>query len=113
MKKTEGLKYDVFDCQPYLTEMTPLDAEVIFRARLRSINCKGNMPSAHRTNMTCRLCGIADETQEHVVNCVNVRNEENHLDMSIVLDLASADPSDVKELCFRVRTFNELIKEAS
>ena len=113
MKKTEGLNYDTFDCQTYLTEMTPLDAEVIFRARLRSINCKGNMSSSYRTNMSCRLCGTADETQEHLVDCVKVRNEEDHLDLSIVNDLASADPSDVKELCYRVRTFNELIKEAS
>ena len=111
MKKTELLEYEAFECQSYLTDMSPLDAQVIFRARLSSISCKGNMPSSHRTNMMCRLCGDSDETQGHVLNCAKVRQEKECLDMSMVYDLANADPYNLKELCCRVRTFNDLIEQ--
>ena len=54
MKKTRKLKYHEFSCQEYLTGMTPLDAQIIFRARLGCINCKGNMPSGHpHSNSSC------------------------------------------------------------
>ena len=111
MKKTELLDYETFECQNYLTDMPPLDAEVIFRARLNSISCKGNMPNSHRTNMICRLCGVYEETQGHVLNCARVRQEKECLDMSMVYDLANADPYDLKELCCRVRTFKDLIEQ--
>ena len=84
MKKTQNLTYDSFSCQSYLMDLTPQDAQIIFRARLRAIKCKGNMAGSYRTDMACRLCGEFDETQEHSINCINVRKEKSCLDMSIV-----------------------------
>ena len=113
MKKTQNLTYDSFSCQSYLMDLTPQDAQIIFRARLRAIKCKGNMAGSYRTDMACRLCGEFDETQEHSINCINVRKEKSCLDMSIVYDLASADPNDVMELCCRIKSFNNLIENGS
>ena len=68
------------------------------------------MAGSFRTDMACRLCGEVDETQEHSINCIKVRKEKACLDMSLVYDLDSADPSDVKELCSRIKSFNDLVK---
>ena len=113
MKKTHNLKYAEFKCQDYLTTMSPLDAEIVFRARLGCISCKGNMPGSHRANMICRLCGEVDETQEHILNCRLVRGDKGNLEIALVHDMAVADPDDIIELCSRVRTFNDLITKKS
>ena len=106
MKKTKHLKYESFGCQTYLTSMSPVDACVLFKARLNSVNCKGNMPSAFQ-DMTCRLCGDAVENQQHIVNCVHVRGEKTCLDVSEVYD-PDADAGVLEELCLRLRHFEEL-----
>ena len=113
MKKTQHLKYDKLKGQEYLTSMSPQDAQIIFRARLGCINCKGNMPSAHRGNLTCRLCKMADETQEHILNCPVVRGSKDCLDISIVLDISLADSGELVELCSRVRSFDNLISKCT
>ena len=60
------------------------------------IACKGNMASSYRGKMECRLCGGAEETQEHVLNCPFVRGNMDCLDVGIlVADVSSADPSEV------------------
>ena len=52
MTKTSSLKYSKFSAQQYLTSMNPRDVYVIFRARLRTITCKGNMSSSFRRDMS-------------------------------------------------------------
>ena len=79
MKKTQNLKYDALRCQDYLVAMSPLDAQIIFRLRTRSVSCKGNMSSAHRADMSCRLCGECDETQEHITNCSKIRGDKREI----------------------------------
>ena len=113
MKKTKHLRFDRMICQEYLTTMSPQDAQIIFRARMGCIACKGNMSSSYRGKMECRLCGDAEETQEHVVNCSFVRGNKDCLDIGIVSDISSADPSDLLELCSRVRLFDNLISKAT
>ena len=112
-KKTHLLKYDVLSCQDYLVNMPPGDAQIIFRARTRSISCKGNMSSSHRANMLCRLCGESEETQEHVLNCPVIKENRHDIDIEMVYDLQSADPAAIDELCSRVRLFDDMIIRAS
>ena len=106
MKKTKHLKYDTFSCQSYLVSMSPSDASVLFRARLRSINCRANMPGSHQ-DLVCRLCGEDVETQEHIVNCRHVKGDKECIDVNVVNDL-EADSSTLRELCTRFRYFEEL-----
>ena len=113
LKKTQCLRYDVLKCQDYLLTMSPLDAQIIFRLRTRSVSCKGNMSSSHRADMSCRLCGESDETQEHVVNCPVIRGNKNYIGIDTVYDMDSADPDDIDELCSRIRLFNDKITKAS
>ena len=110
MTKTSSLKYTKLAPQPYLTMMDARDVFIIFRARLQTISCKGNMPGSYRNNLVCRLCGEDDETQEHVANCSEVRGSSDlFIDVRIVYDLDAADPGLLGEMCTRFRTFNELI----
>ena len=110
MTKTSPLKYEKLHTQSYLKSLNPRDVYVIFRARLRSITCKGNMPSSFRKDMSCRLCGEADETQEHALNCVAVRGIDGApIDGSVVYDLDSVDPTELRVVCERFRRFNECL----
>ena len=109
MKKTKHLKYETFCCQSYLTSMSPSDAGILFRARLHSINCKANMPGASQ-DRSCRLCGKSVETQEHIVNCWHVKGDKEYIDVTLVND-AEADPGILRELCIRLRRFEELRTE--
>ena len=109
MKKTKQLRYETFCCQPYLTTMSPCDAGILFRARLHSINCKANMPGASQ-DRSCRLCGESAETQEHIINCWHVKGDKELLDLTHVYD-AEADPGILRELCRRLRRFEELRAE--
>jgi len=76
-KKTGGLKYEKFTAQPYITSMYPDMAKIIFRCRSRTTNIKDHAKYQH-SNSTCRWCGVAEETLDHVVNCGET--EENYIE---------------------------------
>ena len=67
--KTSKLSYKSFTHQPYLTQYQFKDACIIFKLRSRSVNCKDNHKSTAKQNLLCRLCGICNETQRHIINC--------------------------------------------
>ena len=50
----------------YMNELTRKQASLIFRARSRMIKVKGNYKNGHQ-NLTCRLCGIPEESQTHIL----------------------------------------------
>ena len=71
------------------------------------------MPSRYCANMTCRLCGAVEETQEHIINCPAVKGEKPNIEMAVVYDMTSADPSDINVICSRLRIFSDLIAQLS
>jgi uncharacterized protein YnzC (UPF0291/DUF896 family) len=66
--KTQHITYEEFSTQDYIKEMYPDMAKIVFKCRSRTLNIKDHT-KYQNSDCTCRWCGVADETLEHVVNC--------------------------------------------
>ena len=75
MTKTHQLQYDTFERQSYITTCPSDIARLLFRIRGKIINCRDNHHQAN-PNLTCRLCHTHIETQNHAINCREVRSTE-------------------------------------
>ena len=107
--KTKSLHYDRFSKQGYLSQYKFKDACTIFKLRSRSIDCRANRKST-ADNLLCRLCGLEEESQTHIVNCPKVSNEPV-IDVS-VLDYEIPPNDDVVlTICSRVERFLKLVNE--
>ena len=83
-------------------------SSIIFKLRSRSIDCKANRKSA-ATDLNCRLCMQAEETQYHVINCPKVCDGST-VELTKVYDtVISSGDEDVVEICRRVDEFNKLL----
>ncbi len=57
---------------PYMKHMTRNQASVIFKARTKMIECKGNYKNKYKdNNLKCRFCEITEESQNHVLEECN------------------------------------------
>ena len=60
----------------YLTTLTRNQARALFSARTRMTKAKANYKNMHATQ-TCRGCGLADETQQHILeNCTSLHKDD-------------------------------------
>ena len=62
--KTENLKSNGFEPASYLKSknLTQEEVRTLFQLRTRMNNVKGNLSSAHTSNMWCKLCLLFTET---------------------------------------------------
>ena len=68
----------------YTNKLNREETSILFKARTRMTEFKGNYKNKHN-DMTCRLCGEADETQEHVLNeCPTTREKNLHIPKEIL-----------------------------
>ena len=88
--KTKHLTYTEFIPQPYIFHYNPKVSSTIFKVRSRNVECKANRKSTSK-DMICRLCHIEEETQEHIVNCPVIRQDDDRL-----LDLKPIMEKDVE-----------------
>ena len=74
--KVSHIKYNTFEMQDYLRPNTisNQEAKFIFLLRTRMLDLKGNFKSGH-TSILCIACNAADETQEHLLSCSELREE--------------------------------------
>ena len=106
--KTKDLHYTSLETQSYITEYHHKQASIIFKLRSRSIDCRVNRKSSN-PDLSCRLCEVEEETQEHVVNCPIV-TEGPSLDISVLFtEMISAHDPLVMDICSRVENFNSLV----
>ena len=70
--KTYKLQYDSFQSQEYILSCTSNIASLIFKIRARILNCRDNHHHSHQI-ITCRLCEVEIENQNHIINCSKVR----------------------------------------
>jgi hypothetical protein len=56
--------------KPYMEKMNRCDVSTIFKARTRMLDVKNNFRGKY-TELKCRACGNADETQEHILEKCN------------------------------------------
>ena len=51
----------------YIKKLTRTQASIIFRARSRMLEAKANYKGYYKQNLKCRLCGLHEETQDHIL----------------------------------------------
>ncbi len=51
----------------YLYKMPRKEASIIFQARSRMLKVKSNYKNKYKNNLTCRACGLTEETQNHIM----------------------------------------------
>ncbi len=82
-------------CPPYMKHMTRNQASVIFKARAKMIECKGNYKNKYKDkNLNCRFCEITEEKQNHILE------ERNKLHISEQTKITTDEISneDLQEL---------------
>ena len=67
-KKTQDLHYKELALQKYLLEYYSGQARTIFKCRSQTLDLKTNLSYKYKDS-TCRLCGAAEETVSHAINC--------------------------------------------
>ena len=79
--KTENIKFSGFKPAPYLMSknLTTGEMRTLFQLRTRMIDVKGNFSSAHTNNMWCKLCHLFIETQQHLLECPEIRLRTKNL----------------------------------
>ena len=78
--KVMGLKHPILKMQQYLMpndeKMKKEDCQMIFQLRSKVTNAKINQKNRYES-YECEVCGLADESQEHVLNCELRSNQRN------------------------------------
>ena len=87
------------ETQEYIKQMSPSEAKIIFKCRSRTLNIKEHMKYKF-SDTSCRWCGVAEETLEHVTNC-GKSEPINDIDKI----LTKMDLKDLKEVASRVKEF--------
>ena len=104
--KTKLIEYDSFKCQEYLLDFDWKSASILFKLRGGVADCRVNKKSS-AGDLSCRLCGLADESQEHVVNCGLVADD--HIDIRQVYGHISSRNEEIVEIINRYDRFVSLV----
>ena len=67
--KLKNLKYEFLERQQYVTKLPPKTAKLVFKIRTSMIDVKTNFKSKYADDMTCRICGLEEETFDHLFRC--------------------------------------------
>ena len=89
--KSINLKYSD-KIQPYLRneELSIQNKKLMFRIRNRLIDVKTNFKKKYNNNLECRLCSSPEESQSHLVECIEIVN-----DVEVMRALDSHEYSDI------------------
>ena len=101
--KTGHLKYDSFQQQLYLTKIPPKLMYIVTRIRCSMLNTIYDRPYLYKGVEKCRLCGIGDESLNHIINCYVISSTIQTVCPSIFTDNFSE--SYAKELAEYVENF--------
>ena len=90
-KKTAKLNFAA-GVQDYLKKLYPSHAKIILKARCKTLDIKThNSYKFDEDDVICRMCGLHEETLEHIVNCgrdeilqVNIEEIDLSDDLSVV-----------------------------
>ena len=63
------MKYEFLERQQYLTKLPPKTSRLVFKIRTSMIDVKTNFKSKYADDMVCRLCGLEEETFDHLFRC--------------------------------------------
>ena len=74
--KVRHIQYDELQTQEYMTSaiFTNEDVQLLHALRSRSTECKANYKQKYiHSNIKCDLCKNEDETQQHILECKEIR----------------------------------------
>ena len=86
-QKIKQLKInDKFTPAAYLfsSKLSKDEIRTLFKLRSATIDVKGNMSSSFKDRMWCRTCYLFSESQEHLLQCGEIRNNLKNVDFSSV-----------------------------
>ena len=108
--KLINIRYDSFRCQQYLEMIDARSARRIARIRSRTLSCKRNHKDAYK-DLSCRGCGIVEETQEHFLNCEEIHGEVDELDLSFMFKMDDVEDNlrVLREAMRRMDTLEEFM----
>ena len=112
--KVKDIKYDKLKTQEYMTSsiFTNEDVQLLHALRSRSTDCKANFKQKYiHSNIICDLCKNEEETQQHILECEELRKEYNSED--VVTENVTYDSlfcKDVKKQKEVTTLFKELFK---
>ena len=110
--KTCQLTYNSFCTQQYLLKYPTDTACKNFRLRSKSVNCKINRQSSFQQDLSCRLCGSADESQDHMLICsATTQSCSEHLDMSLLYGEVPLEDTNILSIVNSVDKFTTKIAE--
>ena len=58
------------------------EIQTLFKLRTRTIDVKKNQESSYKNNMWCRACCLFTESQEHLLDCHEIRKRLSCIDLS-------------------------------
>ena len=85
-KDTHGMKYF------YDTRFTAEQAKLLFKFRTRMFDVRNNFRNNYKTCTKCPLCGINEDTQEHLLNCIVIKSTRRS---SVTYDELFSEDSEV------------------
>ena len=105
--KGSELEYDSLQIQPYLKadSVTPLtidEKQFIFAVRSRMLDIKGNYKFG-QSNLLCRACHQAEENQEHLLECSELKNNEVVINSFNYIDIFGSDEIKISEISKIIR----------
>ena len=103
---------ELFSRKPYLKKLTRYQASIIFKARCRMIEVKSNYKGSYN-DLTCRLCGQQEETQDHILTECTENKIEDQSKISIDDIFNDNDLSILKRAGDIIRKTIELVEETS
>ena len=84
--------------------MNPSDARTIFKCRSKTLSIKDHM-SFKYNDTSCRWCGVAEETLDHVINCGKDVTINNIDEILLQMDLGK-----LKEVALRISEFMDKVE---
>ena len=79
--KTEKIKFEGFKPSSYLMSrnLSTREIQTLFSLRTRMVDVKGNFSSGNTDNLWCKLCSLFKETQQHLLECPEIRLRTKNL----------------------------------
>ena len=95
--------------QKYMETLTRDQVSLIFKAKSRMLDIKNNFRNKY-TNLECRACGKAIETQSHVLEMCEVIHKNDVKNKITHEELFQSNPQKLKEIAKRIKDIMTLIQ---
>ena len=84
--KTKHLQYTSYTQQQYITKLSPKLMYIVLRIRCGMLNTIHDRPYLFNSIDKCRLCGLGDESLQHILNCFVISDKIQTVSPSLFTD---------------------------